>query len=319
MVPSTTRRSLLPLALALAGAAAQPAVAADGVIELNAARMAAGGATPGDTPGPPLTLSQPGSYVLTSDLFVTGTNETAVEITASFVALDLNGFSVRCLFLFTPCKDNGSGDGILVTSPDVTIRNGFVRDMARHGIRAVGTRVVVENVHAIENGGSGIALSSQSRIRGCVASGSDIGLSVDSGGIIADSSARNSTNIGIATQDGSLVTGSTATFNAFGISVNSSTVENSTAFGNGVGIQGIDDSLIRHNTVVDNTGIGIDGNGRSLVISNQIRGNGGFGIDLAASYGGNNLVGNNGGAEVQSDNPGVQIAPNRCGSDSVCP
>jgi hypothetical protein len=143
----------LPLALvALAGTA----VAGDGVIEINAARAEAGGVTPGDSPGYPVTLDQSGSYRLTGSLFVSGTNIDVVEITASHVTLDLNGFEIRCLYLFTPCARNGTGRGIdAETAEDVTLRNGVVRDMASDGIR-VGARARLEDLRVLDNGGNGV-------------------------------------------------------------------------------------------------------------------------------------------------------------------
>ena len=47
-----------------------PALAADGVDEINQTSALAGGITPGDAAGFPITLTEPGSYVLTSNLSV---------------------------------------------------------------------------------------------------------------------------------------------------------------------------------------------------------------------------------------------------------
>ena len=49
---------------------ATPALAVDGVIEINQARAMAGGITAGDNPGFPVNLTESGSYRLTSDLTV---------------------------------------------------------------------------------------------------------------------------------------------------------------------------------------------------------------------------------------------------------
>src|SRR5271154_6656573 len=68
--------------------------AVDGVVLINQSSALQGGVTPGDAPGFPVTISQPGSYRLSSNLVVPDSNTNAIEITAEFVTLDLNGFSI---------------------------------------------------------------------------------------------------------------------------------------------------------------------------------------------------------------------------------
>ena len=69
------------------------ALGGDGVAEINQTAALAGGVTPADTPGFPVTLSQPGSYVLTSNLVVS-TEVIGIDVTADNVSIDLNGFSL---------------------------------------------------------------------------------------------------------------------------------------------------------------------------------------------------------------------------------
>jgi len=64
-------------------------------------RAMAGGITPGDAPGWPVTISATGSYRLVSSLNLggAGANTTAIEIVASgtgklTITLDLNGFLI---------------------------------------------------------------------------------------------------------------------------------------------------------------------------------------------------------------------------------
>src|SRR5882762_4507455 len=66
----------------------------DGVVLIDQNRALAGNVTPGDAPGFPVTISQPGSYRLSGNLTVPDINTTAIQITADFVTLDLNGFSI---------------------------------------------------------------------------------------------------------------------------------------------------------------------------------------------------------------------------------
>jgi hypothetical protein len=78
-------RALLLVAIAILHPAA--ALASDGAIEINAAKAAAGGVTPGDTPGFPITLDTPGSYRLTGDLAVGDPDTGAISITSADVPL----------------------------------------------------------------------------------------------------------------------------------------------------------------------------------------------------------------------------------------
>ena len=69
ITPRIWRRALLTTLVCGAWLASPaPALAVDGVIEINQARALAGGVTPGDTAGFPVSLNDSGSYRLTSDL-----------------------------------------------------------------------------------------------------------------------------------------------------------------------------------------------------------------------------------------------------------
>lgn len=67
--------------------------AADGAYEINQ-DCAVVGCFAGDAPGLPVTISQPGRYVLTSNL-VANVNANLIDGGASFVDLDLNGFTLE--------------------------------------------------------------------------------------------------------------------------------------------------------------------------------------------------------------------------------
>jgi hypothetical protein len=119
------------------------AIADEGQIEINQARALQGGITPGDAPGFPVTISQPGSYRLTGNLLVKGAtapNTDGIQIEADDVLLDLAGFVLRCerpgLPLPLACPGAGGvGDGIDVAGVrHVRIENGAVVDFARHGV-----------------------------------------------------------------------------------------------------------------------------------------------------------------------------------------
>jgi hypothetical protein len=160
------------LALCLAALAVTPAGAVDGVILIDQNRALAGGVSPGDSPGFPVTISVKGSYKLSSNLTVSDVNTSAIVVTSavSMVTIDLNGFSitgpVTCSISPTVCSqtaDNpndifGSGVGIRSSaSESVTIKNGSIRGMGRYAIFLTGAPVsIIDQVHVMENGLGGI-------------------------------------------------------------------------------------------------------------------------------------------------------------------
>lgn len=76
------------------------------------------------------------------------------------------------------------------------------------------------------------------------------------------------------------------------------------------------------NVVSFNSGDGIFASSGSLVRDNLVRNNGGFGIagGAAVSYGGNRLTDNNlGNTNPQVAAGAVEVGPNQCGDDTVCP
>lgn len=68
--------------------------AADGVVLIDQKAALAGGVSPDDTRGFPVTLSQPGLYKLIGNITVPDVTTTAFQITGPDVTLDLNGFSI---------------------------------------------------------------------------------------------------------------------------------------------------------------------------------------------------------------------------------
>jgi hypothetical protein len=162
---------------ALAGLlAAGPAAAVDGLILIDQNKALAGNVTPGDAPGFPITITRSGSYRLTSDLTIPDADTTAIDITttAAHVTIDLNGFAIVGPVV---CTGSSAGNPVTSCSPvpastgifdpgtgirgaperSLTIRNGTIRGMGRHGIfvfNAPQTRV--EGMMVIGNGAYGI-------------------------------------------------------------------------------------------------------------------------------------------------------------------
>jgi len=157
---------------ALLGAGAAAAV--DGVILIDQNKALAGNLTPGDGPGFPVTISRSGSYRLAGDLTVPDADTTAIDITtaASDVTIDLNGFSIvgpvicngvanpptSCAPVPASSDIFGPGTGIRgAPGRSITIRNGTIRGMGRHGIfifNAPQSRI--EGVAVMGNGAVGI-------------------------------------------------------------------------------------------------------------------------------------------------------------------
>jgi hypothetical protein len=106
------RRIIGPLAISLcllgAPAAAQ--------VVINQAKALAGGVTAGDTRGFPITISEKGAYILTSNLTIT-TAVVGILITAHDVTIDFNGFALN---------GNGIGTTAITGEYNTAIKNGII-------------------------------------------------------------------------------------------------------------------------------------------------------------------------------------------------
>jgi hypothetical protein len=186
-------------AFALAGLilVTPPTYAVDGVVLIDQAAVLAG-IDAADGPGFPVTITEPGSYRLSSNLVLpAGSFAAGVSIETSDVSLDLNGFSI--IGASTP-----STDGIFIFGVNVEVRNGTVRDFGRHGVfarnagkcfsctDAEGVRIL--EVRAINNGLNGIRIESQ-------------------GGLVDGCSAHTNGSVGILAYQGALVKNSVARAN----------------------------------------------------------------------------------------------------------
>ena len=132
----------------------------------------------------PISITQPGSYVLTSDLI--GSPGNGIEIFVDGVTLDLNGFAV---------DGAGSvGSGILMSFPlrDVTVRNGTVRGWGANGVDLDtglpgASGFTVEDV-TVQSCGTGL-LVVQGTLEGCVAQQNQAGGIVARRSIVKDCAA----------------------------------------------------------------------------------------------------------------------------------
>jgi hypothetical protein len=215
------------------------------VVSIDQRSAEAGKVTAGDAPGFPVTISQPGSYRLSSNLVVKEAAVTVIEITANDVTLDLAGFSIvgpnHCTGTPVQCSVQGGGIGVKAVadagpSPEnVRVMNGTVRGMGGHGIRMMGNGTVVERVHAVSNGGPGIVVGMGSIIdslaafngagaavvglivRGTVAMNNAFGIFVRSGGVATGNSAIANAATGLSVQCPAVVVGNTTSSNGINV------------------------------------------------------------------------------------------------------
>ena len=250
--------------------------AVDGVIEINQHRALAGGVTSGDDPGFPVTINESGSFRLTGNLTVE--NDDGILIFVDHVTVDLNGFSIIGV-------GSGTRSGVHCTqyNQNTTVVNGSVCSMGEDGIRLPGGHSLVEKIHAVDNGGTGIKVSVASIVSSCVAY-------------------RNG-SYGISLYDG-IVSGNTVKYN------------------DDDGIHVELTGTVTGNNVIYNKGHGIfaDKEG-TVVLRNSVSDNTGFGLRLgpANGYANNVLTNNNGGNANPQVLGGIEIGTNLCGSDTTCP
>lgn len=303
------RKQRLALAALTLAFAWTPARAVDGVIEVNQARAIAGGVTPADTPGFPVTIDVSGSYRLTSNLDVDESTN-AIEVTANArdVSIDLNGFAiqgpVQCSFPpASLCSPAGTGYGISGQGDKLHVANGAIRGMGSRGI-STGFNVYLW-AHAIT--------VSQNGLLGILAGGA---------AVITDSIADRNGNDGIAVYSGSVVRGCTSSYNGeYGINAPYSTVVNNSAVGNkNNGIAAGGGSTVMGNTTSSNGGNGIQAAAGSTVIDNVANSNASYGINFVGpgGYAGNTLT-SNGAGQVGGGTNAIQTGLNVCGTSTTCP
>ena len=148
------------LVLTFVAAVSPAAFATDGVIEINQARALAGEVTVGDTPGFPITITETGSYRLTSNLEL-GNAQEGITVLAGDVTIDLNGFAIIGSGLPTSVAILGQ------IGANVTVVNGTIRgvnvgvDLATNGAR-------VERVRVSDVSGTAISVGSDAFVSGCL-------------------------------------------------------------------------------------------------------------------------------------------------------
>jgi len=197
----------------------------------------------------PYVITQPGSYQLIGNISVTA-GGTAIDIQASNVTLDLNGFTIQ-----------GAGGayngqhGIMANDANgrnITVKNGSVRAFSGIGIYLLGRGHIVMEVKADNNAGDGIYVSQSSLVQRCTATGNGgNGIETGKACTIKENVCSGSTGSGIRTGGwGSLVTQNICSSNtAHGVFADQGTA-------------------ITQNTCSENTTCGIEMGGRCSAIQN---------------------------------------------------
>lgn len=231
----------------------------------------------------PFTANQAGSYVVTGHLSGTG----GINITASDVQIDLNGFTLACT--------GGTPDGISTVAAirNVTIINGVLRDWGFAGVYLqTATNCEIRNLKVYNSNLEGIVLGKNSRVLDCLVDG----LSNTTKGIVMDENCTvlGSTCLGCAVSgiqlgNYAVVAQCIARQNgSFGIRVGErSVVDDCTVSGNDLlGINLGNSSTANACVVSGNQSIGISAGANCLVAActtnnNGTAGTGGSGISVS--------------------------------------
>jgi hypothetical protein len=252
-------RSILTLLLLTL---ATPALAVDGVLEINFTCAVKTGCFSGDTAGFPVTITVPGSYRLTSNLSIGllpagSQNGNFITISADDVTLDLGGFRISCRDAFGGPFCSGFGDGVHANAVGGTsVKNGSIRGMNGDGV-SISERSEVTNLRVYSNGRAGIQTGNEAKI---------------SGNIVTENGTR-----GIFAGDHSIVS------------------DNLVFHNGGDGIDAIIGSAVQRNVVRENGGFGLQLSGSSAYHANVITDNvmGPLALPLGANRGDNFCRGNN--------------------------
>ena len=199
----------------------------------------------------PIVISEPGSYVLITNLDLRPAPEaevapdltiSAIEITADHVTLDLGGFSiigpVTCagspVTSCDPAAEENPGSGVDACpmgfcARHTTVTNGAVHGMPGAGLK-LGDGAHVEKVTAGENGADGIGAGANAVVTHCMAerNGSN-GVTVGNNSQVTGNTATGNGARGISVGDGCKVLGNVSSGNEDGLFMG-----NNTGFGDNI-------------------------------------------------------------------------------------
>lgn len=231
----------------------------------------------------PVTLSQPGSYYLTTNL--TGAaGQHGITITGARVTLDLMGFELRGVA--------GSLSGIFLnaaTSPH--IRNGNISGWGQDGINGNnGGGGVIEELRVGSNARYGISFNSGSQVRKCVVAGNgDVGILLSNDVEVDDCVASGNGTHGIQAGTGSTIrrcmTVGNAAAGITGSGLDGLNVIECNAEFNTSGIATLGQTIVKDSFARSNTVAGIAVGPASLVTGCNASDNGtnGISVDLGST------------------------------------
>lgn len=124
------------------------------------------GCFPGDDPGFPVTIIEPGSYRLTGnlDLSAFDSSLSGIVVSAPTVTVDLGGFHIAGATTCSgngasiSCSPSGTGSGVYFSNNATAsvVQNGIVRNMTNSGIYCLATGSRLQNITATHNANDGI-------------------------------------------------------------------------------------------------------------------------------------------------------------------
>lgn len=175
----------------------------DGTVQTSAA-LSTDGRIPISQPMPgefPIVINQPGSYFLSQT--ITGeSTKNGIEIRATDVTLDLNGFSL----IGAPGSMNGIEVFLSGTNQDVLIVNGKLRSWGKNGIDVPASEsleVELAKIRAVGNLENGIQVACESNIIDCRATENvQDGINVQNGSQIRGCTSRDNGGNGIVASNG---------------------------------------------------------------------------------------------------------------------
>ncbi len=265
--------------------------AVDGVREISHQGALAGGITPGDAPGYPVTLSQPGSYRLTSDLTQPKTETAVIEVLSEDVSIDLNGFGIQGTNVCTlstriesglvlpddvTCANTSGARAIAGAADRLEVRNGRITGMAGGGIDAgVGARIA--DLHISHTGGASLLLDDGATVRNAVLTlSSNSGVNGGSGGSFHQVTSSRHARMGFEALFQCAITNSTASWNAtHGYDLRTGcTATNVTASRSSRSGFKLVDALVSQCTAAQNGETGVDGPGgvHACLLENNLGG-----------------------------------------------
>ena len=204
----------------------------------------------------PHIITQPGSYILTSNLTVPA-DTTGIIIDADDVNLDLNGFTVVGLGGLV-------GEGVRIEPGRVGggVSGGMVRGFPAGGVVGPGAMCTeVRGVSAKANGAAGIHVGDEARVKDSSATG-NVGDGIRTGarGVVEGAKAKGNGGVGVAVGRGARVAGATASGNT------------------GAGVSAGDDSSVKDVVSDGNGGAGVSVGNGAKVAGAKAAGNAGAGV-----------------------------------------